>query len=316
VIEPNQRTALAALNQVRPTISRLDVSRHPEDVAADLIEAWNGTEIALRSLMGGSALTGQALIRELRQREMLTLSQAHALIEFLAARERSGRTDYQPTAADIAAARHGFQELEAGLAAPAAAPIAATAPVASTYDPGVLSPTPRGGPGRMIVIAVVLLLLAIPLAFLVWQRGRPDSSLREGQRLLADNRRDEARRAFEEAARKDENSAEPHIYLGRLARDDRDFTAAFRELQTAIRLEPDNYLAQREMGSYLYLRGNYPLANNFYTRALKLNPNDKPSSGWMACSLVRMGRPDLAANFFQRAGPGDWSGCVPRPPGS
>jgi len=73
VTSPNQRSALNALNTVRPIMARLDVARHAEDLAADLIEGWNGTEIALRSLLGGSALSGQALIRELRQREMLSL---------------------------------------------------------------------------------------------------------------------------------------------------------------------------------------------------------------------------------------------------
>jgi len=311
-MEPNQRTALAALNQVRPSISRLDASRHPEDLAADLIEAWNGTEIALRSLIGGSALAGQPLIRELRQRELLTLSQAHALIEFLAARDRAGRTDYQPTAADVAAARHGFQELEAGLSTPAAPPIPSSAPASVSYDPGVLSSTPGRGPGRMILIAVAVLLLLGVGGFFAYQQFRTDH-MQEGQRLLATGNRDGARRSFEQAVRADENAAAPHIFLGRMARDDGDFAAARRELDTAIRLEPNNYLAHREMAAFLFLRGNYPLANTFYVRALKANPTDKVSSGYLGCSLVRMGRPDLAANHFQRAGPGEWDKCRPAP---
>ena len=315
MIEPNQRTALSALNQVRPTISRLDASRHPEDLAADLIEAWNGTEIALRSLIGGSALAGQPLIRELRQRELLTLSQAHALIEFLAARDRAGRTDYQPTAADVAAARHGFQELEGGLSTPAAPPIPSSAPASVSYNPGVLSPTPARGPGRMILIAVAVLLLLGVGGFFAYQQTRTDH-VEEGQRLLASGNRDGARRAFEQAVRDDENAATPHIFLGRMARDDGDFAAARRELDTAIRLEPKNYLALREMASFQFLRGNYPLANTFYAHALRANPNDRFSSGYLGCSLVRMGRPDLAGNHFQRAGPGEWDKCrtAPLPP--
>ena len=56
----NQRSALAALNHVRPIIARLAIARHAEDLAADIIEGWNGTEVSLRSLLGGSALSGQA----------------------------------------------------------------------------------------------------------------------------------------------------------------------------------------------------------------------------------------------------------------
>ena len=312
---PNQRSALAALNHVRPIIARLDIARHAEDVAADLIEGWNGTEVALRSLLGGSALSGQALIRELRQREMLSLSQTHALMEFLAARERAGRTSYTPTTADIAASRHGFQELESALSGPVAPepPLGAPAPI-TTSDTTVVLGTQRG-PGRMIAIAaVVLALLGIGGFFAYQQFGRPDGAnvTAEGARLLAAGRRGEARRAFEDAARESPNAAGPHIYLGRMAREDGDYNRAFEELSMAVRLEPRNALAQREMASYLFLRGNYPLASSFYTRAIQYNPNDKLAMGYLACAQARMGRMDAAIRFFDRAGPGDWSSCDPR----
>ena len=64
----NQQSALAALKSVEPIASRLDGARSAEDRAADILELWQGTETALRALMGGSQLTGQGLIRELRQR--------------------------------------------------------------------------------------------------------------------------------------------------------------------------------------------------------------------------------------------------------
>ena len=80
----------------------------------------------------------------------------------------------------------------------------------------------------------------------------------------------------------------------------------------AVRLEPRNALAQREMASYLFLRGNYPLASSFYTRAIQYNPNDKLAMGYLACAQARMGRMDAAIRFFDRAGPGDWSSCDPR----
>ena len=61
-----QRAALEALNAARPIVARLDIGKNSEDLAADLIESWNVVETGLRSLVGGSALTGQTLIRELR----------------------------------------------------------------------------------------------------------------------------------------------------------------------------------------------------------------------------------------------------------
>src|SRR5215216_4750836 len=127
----SQRAALDAIHSARPIIARLSMARDSEDLAADLIEAWTATETGLRSLIGGSALTGQMLIRELRQRHFLSLEQANALAEFHAARERAARVDYKPTEGDVNASRDAFLKLEAGLmgetgAATTAAPAAAS----------------------------------------------------------------------------------------------------------------------------------------------------------------------------------------------
>src|SRR5204863_5923596 len=111
--------AAAALDAARPAIARLDRSRHAEELAADLIEAWGGVETALRSLLGGTPLSGQNLIREARQRQLITFDQANALAEFHAARERSQDTSYHPSDGDINSAREGFLKLEAALMTPA-----------------------------------------------------------------------------------------------------------------------------------------------------------------------------------------------------
>ena len=298
-------------------MARLDVTRHSEDLAADLIEGWNGTEIALRSLLGGSALSGQALIRELRQREMLSLGQTHALMEFLAARERAGRTEYRPTAADVAAARHGFQELESALSGP----VAPEVPIGAGYaaapvDNTTVVVTERRRSVPMLALAALLLLLLVAAGLFAWRSmsgGRTDGSVTaEGARLLQAGQRGAARSAFEEAAREHPRAAGPHIYLGRMAREDGDMNAAAEHLRRAIELEPDNYLGHREMGSLLFTRGQFEPASRFYQRAVERNPQDNLAMGYLACSLARSGRTDAATRFFDRAGPGDWSSCDPR----
>jgi cytochrome c-type biogenesis protein CcmH/NrfG len=323
VTSANQRSALAALHQVRPTIARLDVGRHSEDVAADLIEAWNGTEIALRSLVGGSALSGQPLIRELRQRELLSLSQAHALIEFLAARDRAERTDYRPTSADVAAARHGFQELEGALTvvpAPelstaAGAPIPAADQAPATEARG--STTRRMPRWALVVAGLVVLVVPVGGYFAwSWWSRRDERAIVEAAALYQRRQLGEARRAFEDIARDYPRQAEPHIYLARIAREEGDLTTARERLDRAIRLEPTNALALREMGTLMFVSGNLPAAQRFYDRAIRANPDDRLAMGMYGCTLARMGRPADAVRFLQRAGPGEWNRICPLAPPS
>ena len=132
----DQQSALAALRAVEPIAARLDRSVNPEDRAADILELWQGTETALRALMGGSSLSGQGLIRELRQRELISLGQAYALLEFLGARDRSNRTTYRATDNDVVVAREGFRQLEGGLASAAAEPSKSNSYTAFCHEPG------------------------------------------------------------------------------------------------------------------------------------------------------------------------------------
>ena len=149
----SQRAALDAIHSARPIIARLSMARDSEDLAADLIEAWTATETGLRSLVGGSSLAGQMLIRELRQRHFLSLEQANALAEFHAARERAARVDYKPTEGDVNASRDAFLPLEAGLmgetsAAPTAAGSPATAAAAPVGGPGAAAASAASAASR------------------------------------------------------------------------------------------------------------------------------------------------------------------------
>lgn len=328
-----QRSALAALDQARPAIGRLDLARDPEDLAADIIEAWQAAETALRALIGSASLSGQPLIREVRQRELLTLDQAHALVEFSAAHERAQRTDYRPTSADIAAARTGYQQLEAALRQERAAPVpppasAAAAPVAPAVDtpPFPVAARRRGFP-LIALIGLLVVLGAIAWGIWYFVAGRSAGPLQQGIAAYSSGNRTAARNAFAEAVRDDPGDAEPHIYLARMAREEGDANTAVRELQTAIQLEPKNAVAQRELGAHLLAQatgqlnaGNLPaamqslnLARSFYVRAVELNPNDRLAQGYLGCVLMRLGQVPVASSFLSRAGPGPWSTCTPLP---
>ncbi|HUQ83250.1 MAG TPA: hypothetical protein VM076_19005 [Gemmatimonadaceae bacterium] len=329
-----QRAALAALDQARPAIGRLDLARDPEDLAADIIEGWQAAETSLRALIGSASLSGQPLIREVRQRELLTLDQAHALVEFSAAHDRAQRTDYRPTGTDIGSARTGYQQLEAALRQERTAPpppmasTAAAAPMAAA--PADVSAFPVASRRRGFPLIALIGLLAVLGGIgggIYYFAGRSGGPMTDGIAAFTAGNRVAARNAFAEAIRDDPKDADPHIYLGRLARDEGDAQTAVRELQTAIQLEPNNAAAQREMGAHLLATstgqlnsGNLPgalqtlnLARNFYVRAVQLNPGDKNALGYLGCVLMRLGRVQEASNFMQRAGPGGWTSCQPLP---
>ena len=318
-------------------MGRLDLSRDPEDLAADIIEGWQAAESSLRSLIGSASLSGQPLIREVRQRDLLTLDQAHALVEFSAAHERAQRTDYRPSNGDIGAARTGFQQLEAALrqeraAPPPPAPTAAPVPgaVPAAPDPGVPE-FPGAGRRRgfplIALLGLLLLLGAIGGGIYYFTAGRSVTALQAGIASYSGGDRNGARNHFAQAVRDDPKDADPHIYLGRMARDEGDAATAVRELQTAISLEPNNATAQREMGAHLLAQatgqlstGNLPgalqslnLSRNFYVRAVQLNPADRNAQGYLGCVLMRLGRVQEANSFWQRAGPGPWTQCQPLP---
>jgi tetratricopeptide (TPR) repeat protein len=317
---PAERSALAALDVARPVIARLDVSRNSEDVAADLIESWSAVETALRSLVGGSSAGGQSLIRELRQRQMLSFEQANALAEFQAARDRAQRTDYRPSLADVAAARDGFLKLESGLLAsvnpPLVAPARAT-PRSAETRPMVSGDTieragRRGFPWAIVAVAVLALLLVGGGAWWAMTRGSDDTAA--GVQLLNQGKREVARDVFKKAARDNPHSAMPLVYLGRMFRDEQRYDSATAYLQAAIKRDPKSGPAFKEMAKLLFIEGNYDGARVFFVRALNANPTDRESAGYLACSLTRLGRAQDAQNFFVRAGPGDWSACQTQPP--
>jgi tetratricopeptide (TPR) repeat protein len=394
----NTQAALAALNGARPVLAHFDKPRSAEDLAADIIDLWTGAERSLQALLGTSSLTGQQLIRAARQAEVITIDQAHSLLEFLAARDRANRTSYKPTQTDGEAAVDGFKALEAGLGAPAppkqASPVAparavytprTTAPVkpqppaqpVSPYAPpsaggGYRQPPAyagkrmagpptiempgsfasaeaaaagasatgsgskpsgiSGGVGRTMVqnaiaaadsggrgfpwfslpvwIAIVVVILLGAGGYFFFVRGSSGSSLTAGIDAMQNGQREKARGEFAKAVNSDPNAATPHVFLARIARQDSDLATARAELDTALRLEPKNAIALREMGLVLFASRQYDLARRFFIRAVTTNPQDRAAQGYLGCAMMRLNRIPEGTKWISGAGTGPWQNCL------
>jgi len=55
---------------------------------------------------------------------------------------------------------------------------------------------------------------------------------------------------------------------------------------------------------------NFSGARAFYTRAIKADPADRLSQGYLGCSLIQLGRVEEGRRWIQRAGSGTWSTCA------
>jgi tetratricopeptide (TPR) repeat protein len=377
----NSQAALSALNGARPVLAHFETSRSAEDLAADIIDLWAGVESSLQSLVGNSSLTGQQLVRAARQAELITLEQAHSLLEFLAARDRANRTSYKPTQADGEAAVDGFKALDSALSgsSPAtgaasasprqpaytprgthttqpASPYAPPTPGAGGYKqppayskrtvgpptieqpppgsfftpPGGTSTGGGGGVGRgnveqalaaaesrrrfpkislpILIGAVVVLLIAVGIFWAF--RGGSSGGLTAGIDALNNGQRERARGEFAKAVKDDPKAATPHVFLARIARQEGDLATARAQLDTALRLEPKNNVALREMGLILFASRQYDLARRFFVRAIQANPQDRASQGYLGCALMRLNRVPEGTKWINGAGTGQWQACL------
>jgi hypothetical protein len=390
----NNPGAVAALNGARPVLAHFDQPRSAEDLAADIIDLWTGAETALQALVGNSSLNGQQLIRAARQAEVITLDQAHGLLEFLAARDRANRTSYKPTQADGDAAVDGFKALESAVTgsgaaattasrAPAAAPgppvytprqsRPAQAPPppprsaqpASPYAPpgagggyrqppayagraaagpptiempgafmseGTAGNTPAGGGiGRSHVehalaaaesrrrfprlpmpvwIAIAAVIVLAVGGYFFFARGSSGGSLTAGIDAMKNGQNERARGEFAKAVKDNPDDPNPHVFLARLARTEGDLATARAQLDTALRLNPKNSIALREMGLVLFASRQYDLARRFFVRAVTANGQDRASQGYLGCALMRLGRATEGTKWIRTAGNGAWQSCL------
>jgi cytochrome c-type biogenesis protein CcmH/NrfG len=159
-----------------------------------------------------------------------------------------------------------------------------------------------------IGIAVVVVLIVG--GYLFYGRGSSSSGLSAGVDALNNGQREQARGEFAKAVNNDPNSATPHVFLARIAREEGDLATARAQLDTALRLDPKNAAALREMGLVLFASRQYDLARRFFVRAVQANPQDRASQGFLGCTMMRLNRVTEGTSWIGKAGTGVWQACL------
>ncbi|MFL5510604.1 MAG: tetratricopeptide repeat protein [Gemmatimonadaceae bacterium] len=160
-----------------------------------------------------------------------------------------------------------------------------------------------------IAIAVVIVLLAGGY-FLFGRSAGSDDNVATGIDAMKNGQLERARGEFAKAVKASPTAGTPHVFLARLARDQGDLATSRAELDTALRLEPRNGIALREMGLVLFSSKQYDLARRFFVRAVQANPQDRASQGYLGCALMRLNRAQEGSNFITKAGTGPWTACL------
>ncbi|MFN2397580.1 MAG: tetratricopeptide repeat protein, partial [Gemmatimonadaceae bacterium] len=245
------------------------------------------------------------------------------LLEFLAVRDRVQSTDYRPTPADAETARHAYTSLEQGLTAdgldlPSLAGDRLTGDSEQPIPAAGSSGSSIRGRNKFFLPATIgaVIILGIVVGFVLFGRslgGRTPKDIQRAVDLYASGQRLQAREHFARAATNHPERALPHIYLGRIAREEGDWATAGRELARAAELEPANGVAHRELGAYFLARGQFDAARRSYVRAIARDTSDRPAKGYLGCALIRLGRVQEGMQWIARAGTGDWNNCAPMP---
>ena len=192
--------------------------------------------------------------------------------------------------------------------------------ISSSSETKVVTPAPRSSKSnvqreRQLTWVIATTLAVVLLAGILGSRGliqraRARSALDQGIAAYRDGRKDVARERLRAASAIAPNEPMPHVYLSRLARETNDLTTANEEAVKAVRLGESNAQALRELATTLYAMQNFSGARAFYARAIKADPSDRISQGYLGCSLIELGRVEEGLRWIQRAGSGTWSTCA------
>ncbi len=104
-----------------------------------------------------------------------------------------------------------------------------------------------------------------------------------------------------QAAAKSETAAQAHYYLGSIALQESRLDAAYRELELALKAQPDYPDALAQLGDYYLLRKEYARAETPIRRALQIDPDHYSANFYLLTLYTRTGdaRREAQAKRFE-----------------
>ena len=295
---------LRPLHEAGPSIEKLETYESPAVLAEALRATWLAVDRVLRMTLRSDAtvpdsirmmalspdqMASDAVIAELRRRDVISLSVAGRAHELAQAVAREGlRAADADNAQDLVRALR--DEITAAARRSDEPRILADSVL--DHDPEIgeaveVSRRPRRG----VLIALGMFVLAVAVA-IVWWIARP-SHMERGIAAFREGRMAVAEEEFRAVLTDDPDNVTAALYLARLLREDGRNDEAANLLRRAVVRAPNDAAVRRELG-YLLLALNRPaVAAEQFQRAVELEPDD--AVNWVGVIEAHAAAGDTAA---------------------
>jgi Flp pilus assembly protein TadD len=320
-------SALRPLRAVSTTVDALRGGNLPEEeTRTAVVQIAAAVEMSLRRLLrdlpsaalqvrlralAPDELRADEVLAELRQHDQISIELAAAVHDLLEVRHRL--REHSPLSPhDATLAYHVADRLEHEASRPRA--VVAPAPSIEAQEdaeelPG-FTPSPRRRSrrtalaaiprGARIAMAAVLAVLLIVL-LIVWARPDDRGTLEQGVALFRSGSYEDAASYFWRYAESHPDDPTPRLYLARIHRRMARPELAVAQLDTALRLAPEDADVHTELG-FLLIDTQHPAdAVERFRSALSLDPQSESAWIGLVTALRADGRPEAAERVLQRA---------------
>ncbi|HUF50090.1 MAG TPA: tetratricopeptide repeat protein [Longimicrobiales bacterium] len=311
---------LRPLHEAAPSIEKLETYESPAVLAEALRATWLAVDRTLRTLLRSDAtvpdairmtalsadqMPSDAVITQLRRRDLVSLSLAGRAHELSQAALRAERGDVRAADADSALdlVRVVTEEVRSAARRTAEPRILSGSVLDSEPEVGGVVEVRRDGvrsPRRRLVLVLLGVAALLAAVLLVWRLTRP-SHLEQGISAFREGRMGVAEQEFRAALAGNRTDVTAQLYLARLLRQERRYQEAADVLRSAAVRAPRDAAVRRELG-YLFLDLNRAsTAAEQFEQAVELDPEDALNWVGMIEATARAGDTAAAREWLSRA---------------